>query len=73
VSAHLTLSADTGKMLARMMIRDRSLQTYADVLIKAYGQGAKNWIYAMCNFIFRCRAFQLGADLDWQSSSSSAP
>ena len=35
-------------MLARIMIRDSSLQTYADVLIKAFGPRAKTGIYAMC-------------------------
>ncbi|ORY78078.1 transmembrane amino acid transporter protein-domain-containing protein [Leucosporidium creatinivorum] len=37
----------TGKMLAKMMARDLSLLTYADVLIKAYGHNARTFIYAM--------------------------
>lgn len=40
--------ADTGKMLAKMMMRDSSLLTYADVLIKAYGHSARTFIYGMC-------------------------
>jgi solute carrier family 32 (vesicular inhibitory amino acid transporter) len=39
---------DTGKMLAKMMVRDPSLLTYADVLIKAYGHNARTFIYGMC-------------------------
>ena len=35
-------------MLAKMMNRDLSLLTYADVLIKAYGRNARTFIYGMC-------------------------
>lgn len=32
------------------MATDPTLQTYADVLVKAYGQRAKTFIYAMCEW-----------------------
>ncbi|KAK4052660.1 hypothetical protein OIV83_001947 [Microbotryomycetes sp. JL201] len=37
----------TGKMLAKIMTRDDTLTTYADVLIKAYGNWSRSLIYAM--------------------------
>lgn len=46
--ADLCCFTDTGKMLAKMMVRDPSLLTYADVLIKAYGHNARTFIYGMC-------------------------
>lgn len=48
INVDLCCATDTGKMLAKMMIRDPSLLTYADVLIKAYGHNARTFIYGMC-------------------------
>lgn len=51
-------------MLAKMMIRDPSLLTYADVLIKAYGHSARTFIYGMCEYYLSRRPSTLAEPPD---------
>lgn len=46
------LMSDTAKILARIMARDNTLETYSDVLVKAFGPNARTLIHSMCKFLF---------------------